>query len=141
MDKNLAPRSVAEFGFRALMMPTGSPTSQETTVANTAISAVMGPRRTIIVEILSPRSIASPSFPVPMSFIQFRYWTTSGSARPRSSISLARTCGLITVNPSMPNATVTGSPGMTRMTTNMMTVTPNNVGTARSRRLIMYFCI
>src|SRR6516162_3983592 len=64
-----------------------------------------------------------------MSFSQVRYCTTHGALNPRSASILARSSGLIFVA-CVPNMILTGSPGIMRRETKMMTVTPSNAGMA-----------
>src|SRR5713101_6724920 len=116
------------------------PTTQERMIAMTAISTVRGPRWTIRSTTVSPLQKDVPSFPVPMSFSQVRYCTVSGALNPRSASILARSSGLIFVA-CVPNMILTGSPGIMRRETKMMTVTPSNAGMACNTLHKTYFDI
>src|SRR6516162_6900017 len=73
-----------------------------------------------------------------MSFSQVRYCTTHGALNPRSASILARSSGLIFVA-CVPNMILTGSPGIMRRETKMMTVTPSNAGMACNTLHKTYF--
>ena len=81
--ETLSPRL---FGRSALTMATGMPTSHDSTTEMAAISAVSGPRRTIMSATLSERKNEWPRLPVRISPIQRKYCTTSGSLRPSSAM-------------------------------------------------------
>src|SRR5262245_60860740 len=91
--------------------PTGMPTTQDRTMAMTAISTVRGPRCTI-----------------------------NGKLRPRSASIFARSSGLMCVA-CVPNMTLTVSPGITRSATKITMVTPSNAGMLSSTRRRMYLDI
>ena len=67
MDIARARPSGTLLGLNALRMPTGRPTSQDTTSASTPISALIGPRCAMSSETVSPRKNDLPSRPAAMS--------------------------------------------------------------------------
>src|SRR5215831_13644309 len=116
------------------------PTTQDRTMAMTAISTVRGPRCTTRSTTVSPRQKERPSFPLAMSCSHLPYCTINGKLSPRSASILARSSGLICVA-CVPNMTLTGSPGITRSATKITMVTPSNAGMLSSTRRRMYLDI
>src|SRR5215471_3372094 len=121
-------------------IPTGMPTTQDRTMAMTAISTVRGPRCTIRSTTVSPRQKERPSLPLAMSCSHLPYCTINGELRPRSASIFARSSGLMCVA-CVPNMTLTGSPGITRSATKITMVTPSNAGMLSSARRRMYLDI
>ena len=138
-DSARAAPSGRLFGLKALRMPTGRPTSQETISASTPISALIGPRWRICSETVSPRKNDLPRRPAAMSPSQRTYCTGSGSLSPRSAMMRARSAGFICAWPSTPRMATSGSPGRTRRITKTLTETPNKVIAAYSARRARYF--
>src|SRR5215467_5573615 len=116
------------------------PTTQDRTMAMTAISTVRGPRCTMRSTTVSPRQNERPSLPLAMSCSHLPYCTSNGELRPRSASIFARSSGLICVA-CVPNITLTGSPGITRSSTKITMVTPSNAGMLSSTRRRMYLDI
>src|SRR5207248_2563383 len=139
IDSMRATPSGRLFGLNALRMPTGSPTSQETTSASTPISALMGPRCEIRSATVSPRKNDLPSRPTAMSRSHRTYCTGSGSERPRSAMMRTRSAGIMRAWPSTPRMATSGSPGRMRRMTKMLSDTPSSVTTAYTARRARYF--
>ena len=126
------------FGLNALTIPTGSPTSQETISASTAISALIGPRWAIRSATVSPRKNDLPSRPAPMSPSQCAYCTGSGALSPRSAMMRTRSVGVMRACPSTPRIATSGSPGRIRRMTKMLSETPSSVTAAYTARRARY---
>ena len=84
MLRKRATLSATVLGLSALMMATGMPTTQDRITESSAISAVSGPRRSIMSATLSERKKERPKLPLGDVSTQRRYCTHSGSLRPSS---------------------------------------------------------
>src|SRR5689334_5679881 len=139
IDMARASPSGTLLGLNALRMPTGRPTTHDTSSARIPISALIGPRWAMSSATVSPRKNDLPSRPAPMSPSQRTYCTGSGALRPRSAMMRTRSAGVMRAWPSTPRIATRGSPGRTRRMTKMLIDTPSSVMPAYTARRARYF--